>query len=858
MKESPNRAASDSLPIHALIGGIREALMERDELLLQAPPGAGKTTQVPLSLLHEPWLDNKKILMLEPRRLAARGAAERMANTLGEELGQTVGYRVRLESKMSAATRIEVITEGILTRYLQDDPSLEDYALVIFDEFHERSLDADLGLALTLQGRAMFRDDSPLKLLIMSATLDGEEVATLISSADSPAPIITSEGRQFPVDVFYGPALSANERMAPVVSSKIMDVMEEKSGSLLVFLPGQGEIRQVEKALLQSTRFAHNFSEHSLVTPLYGDLSLSQQRAAVAPAELGLRKIVLATSIAESSLTIEGVSVVIDSGFSRVPAFDAGTGMTRLNTRRVSRASSHQRMGRAGRTQAGTCYRLWSEGLQLQPFSDPEILQADLAPLALSLYQWGEDDVGALSWLNPPPLAFFEQAKDLLRALGALDDKGHLSEHGTRMAALPCHPRLAHLLLQGQALSLTDLAADLASLLGERDLLRGNASQTLSADMSLRVSTLRIAGKGKQSGSVHRLKQHSRQLKGALPKTRGAAPKQEVDDDLALLLAFAYPDRIARRTSERGLDYKLSNGRKARLNLDDPLQKHEWLVAANLGGREGESSDRIFLAAALNPRFFQSELATLLSTRVVVAWDLQQDRLVAEELIELGAVIVSKKRLSSVPKEEKLVVLLDLLRTRGLSLLPWNDSINNWRARVNLMHRLGAQQANEAWPCIDDVHLMENLEHWLAPFLEGVTHINHFSKLNLAEILNGLLTWEQSRELDRQLPLRFTVPSGSNIAIDYTQSTPVLAVRLQEMLGCVDNPAVARGRVPLLLHLLTPAQRPLAVTQDLQSFWVNAYPQVKKEYKGRYPKHHWPDDPLKAQPSARIKPRSQK
>ncbi len=847
---------SDALPITQVLPLLKTALAQHHEVVLQAPPGAGKTTSVPLALLDQDWLQNKKILMLEPRRLAARGAAERMSAVLGEALGQTVGYRVRLESKMSAQTRIEIVTEGILTRYLQDDPSLEDYGLIIFDEFHERSLDADLGLALTLQGRSLLREEDPLKLLLMSATLDGAPVAALLGEHGKSAPVIVSEGRQYPVSVEYGPSLSLNETLGQIVAQKTLEVLQEQEGSVLVFLPGQGEIRQVETALAQKLETLPEMQERCLLAPLYGDLTIAQQRQAIAPAPAGKRKVVLATSIAESSLTIEGVCIVIDAGLSRVPVFDPNTGMTRLHTRRLSRASSVQRMGRAGRMEPGRCYRLWTESQQqqLQAFSAPEIAQADLAPLALALHQWGVSEPGELRWLDCPATAPYDQARDLLVSLGALTPDYQMTPHGQSMGALPVHPRLAHMLLKGASMGQAKLAADLASLLGERDILGGSAGTGPGADMALRLAALE--GPGHNSAKRKRLQQQSRQYLSLIRREKGQATSSERGGNVGHLLALAYPDRIARRRGEVSLDYKLSNGRNARLSATDPLRKSEWLVAAHLGGRSGDSSDRVFLASDFDSQLLAGPLESLCREVAEVEWDKKQERFVAEKQRRLGAIVVSRERMSKIPLEEKRSVLLTMIRQRGLSLLPWSEALRNWQARVLLLRELAGD--NGDWPDLRDETLLATLPEWLGPYLDEVNLLSHFSKLDLSGILKACLSWEQRQALDSLAPERFLVPSGSHIAIDYCQSPPVLAVKLQEMFGSVDTPAIAGQQLSLQVHLLTPARRPLAVTQDLKSFWQNAYPDVKKEYRGRYPKHHWPDDPLAAVATARVKPRPKK
>ncbi len=838
------------LPILEVIAELKSVLRQRDELVLEAPPGAGKTTQVPLSLLDEDWLGGQKIVMLEPRRLAARAAAERMAQTLGERVGQTVGYRVRFDTKVSASTRIEVVTEGILSRMLQDDPSLEDIGLLIFDEFHERSLDADLGLALALQGRELFGDlrEQPLKLMLMSATLDGERMSELLNDAA----VVRSHGKMFPVAVNYGAPYEYGERIVPRLVQAVLQALEDETGSLLVFLPGQGEIRQAHQQLKERLESRSDI----LLAPLFGDLSLSEQRRAIAPCEPGLRKIVLATSIAETSLTIDGVRVVIDSGLSRLPAFDPNTGMTRLHTQRLSKASATQRMGRAGRLESGVCYRLWSQTQQdeLRAFTPPEIQQADLAPLVLQLLQWGVNDPTELNWLDIPAKAPYQQALDLLIRLKAVETtqttgQYQLTSHGEAMTALPAHPRLAHLILMGQHYGLANLACDLAALLSERDPIYQGA-----ADIQLRLQLLRgerSADRGQKS-LMQRIKQQAKQFHRLLPKTTPECTVENISDDrwIGFLLACAYPDRIGQARRQGGGDYKLSNGRSASFASVDSLQQRSWLVIANLGGRKDQSVDRIFLATPLDESLFDDELADLVENRTHVEWSKQQDKLVAEKQLCVGELVLKRKTLNNLDAETKRDALLELVRQRGLSLLNWSNELRQWCARIELLRSV---DSDSGWPDMSDEGLLSNIEDWLAPYLDPINHIKGFSALDLKSILSARLPWPLPKTLDEQAPLRFGVPSGSNISIDYTQNPPVLAVKLQEMFGCESTPTIAKGRIALMVHLLSPAKRPLQVTQDLAGFWRGSYEDVKKEMKGRYPKHPWPDNPLEAVATAKTK-----
>ncbi|MDH1262459.1 ATP-dependent helicase HrpB [Pseudomonas sp. GD03944] len=842
-----------SLPIDVLLPALRETLAHRDEAVLEAPPGAGKTTRVPLALLDEPWLAGQRIIMLEPRRLAARAAAERLASELGEAVGETVGYRIRLESKVSARTRIEVVTEGVLARRLQDDPTLEGIGLLIFDEFHERSLDADLALALALNGRAMFRGEDagepPLKILLMSATLEGERLAGLLDDA----PVLRSEGRMFPVTMNWGAPYQAGEWVEPRVLSTVLQVLAEEPGSVLVFLPGQAEIRRVAEQLAEALAGRSDI----LLCPLHGDLALAAQRQAIEPAPAGLRKVVLATNIAETSLTIDGVRVVVDAGLARVPRFDPGSSMTRLDTQRISRASATQRAGRAGRLQPGACYRLWSQAQheQLAAYSSAEILQADLAGLAMQLARWGVQP-DELDWLDPPPAAAFAQARDLLGRLGALDERGSLTAHGQAMAELPAHPRIAHLLLRAQALGLGALACDLAALLGERDILRG-----AGADLHSRLALLSgesKASRGAASG-VQRTRQLARQFQGYLKGVPVTTPVADPDHPrwLGALLAFAYPDRVAQQRREGGAEYRLANGRAAQFGEPDGLMKEPWLVVADLGSRQGQREERIYLAAALDPALFDGVLAELIRDHQVLDWDEREGVLRAERQRKLGELVLAREALPGLDDEARGRALVGLVRRKGLELLPWTPELRQWQARVTLLRGLDlAEKGESEWPDVSDPALRASLETWLAPYLGKVNRLSHFANLELASILHNLLPWPLPQRLDELAPKALAVPSGSRIGLDYSEQPPVLAVRLQELFGLAQTPRIANGRQQVLLHLLSPARRPVQVTQDLANFWASTYAEVKKDLKGRYPKHYWPDDPLIAEPTARAKPRS--
>ncbi|MEJ3587306.1 MULTISPECIES: ATP-dependent helicase HrpB [Pseudomonas] len=816
-----------SLPIDEVLPALRLALAERHETVLEAPPGAGKTTRVPLALLNEPWLAGQKILMLEPRRLAARAAAERLASELGEKVGETVGYRIRLDSKVGPNTRIEVVTEGILTRRLQHDPSLEGVGLLIFDEFHERSLDADLALALSLNGRELFRDEQPLKILLMSATLEGERLASILDDA----PILRSEGRMYPVAMRWGRPFVPGEFIEPRVVQTVLDAINDESGSLLVFLPGQAEIRRVNQQLADALGSRSDI----LLCPLHGELDLAAQRAAIEPAPKGLRKVVLATNIAETSLTIDGVRVVIDAGLARVPRFDPGSGMTRLDTQRISRASATQRAGRAGRLEPGVCYRLWSEDqhAQLAAYGSAEILQADLAGLALQLARWGVTPE-QLIWLDMPPSASYAQARQLLDRLGALHG-AKLTPHGEAMAELPAHPRIAHLLLRGQDLGLADMACDIAALLGERDILRG-----VGADLHSRLALLSgesRAARGGQGG-VQRAKQLARQYRGYL---RGKARQPVADPDhprwLGALLALAYPDRVAQQRKPGGAEYRLANGRAALFSEVDGLMKQPWLVIADLGSRQGQREERIYLAAEFDPALLEGVLSEQVSVVDQLDWDEREGVLRAERQRKVGELVLSREPLTGLDEAARTQALINLVRRKGLELLPWTPELRQWQARVALLRQLDLQiQGQSEWPDVSDAALLAGLEDWLGPYLGRVSRLSHFASLDLSSIVHNMLKWPLPQRLDELAPHHIKVPSGSSVRLDYSEHPPILAVRLQELFGLADTPRIAGGRQVVKLHLLSPARRPVQVTQDLANFWRSTYAEVKKDLKGRYPK----------------------
>lgn len=832
-----------SLPIDEILPELRQVLLNRTSAVVTAPPGAGKTTRVPPALLREPWLGNRTLLMLEPRRLAARAAAHRMASALGEQVGQTVGYRIRLDTKTSAVTRIEVVTEGILTRLLQHDPGLAEYGAVLFDEFHERSLHADLGLALCLEAQRLFRPE--LRLLVMSATLDTASIATLLDQA----PIISSTGRLFPVETRYLDTPRTG-RLEDRVTETIRHALSKESGSLLVFLPGMAEIRRVERRLSET-----GLPSSVIVAPLHGELPQDSQDQAIRPAPPGTRKVVLTTSIAETSLTIEGVRVVIDAGVMRVARFDPRRGLTRLETIRVTQDAADQRRGRAGRTGPGLCYRLWTaaEHPTLLPRRAPEILEADLTPLCLDLAQWGVDDPQSLRWLDPPPARALAQAQALLRELGAVDSLDHITTHGREMADLALHPRLAHMILRAIPLDLGPLACQVAALLTERDILRGSAGRP-SPDFRLRLDALHRTGGPEGEGridqtAIRRVTQLAsewmRQLR--LPPVR--VPRA---DSLGLLIALAYPDRVAQRMPGPDRRYRLANGRGACFREPQVLAQEDFLVVAELD--DADQWAPITLAIPVSVRELDQHLAAQIQEMDEVRWDETSQTVSTRRERRRGAVVLSARGLPSPDSEQVTAALLSGLRQVGIATLPWTTDLAQWRARVGLLRRVDGVESG--WPDVSDAGLERSLETWLGPLADGLTSLAQVKRLDLGQALDQVLTWQQRQELDRLAPTHLTVPTGSRIRLDYTAGEhPVLAVRLQEMFGCRDTPRVADRRVPVVIHLLSPAGRPVQVTQDLGRFWTTSYIEVRKELRGRYPKHPWPEDPLTAPPTRRAKPR---
>ncbi len=844
-----------TLPIESAVPELRQTLADGRNALLTAPPGAGKTTYVPLALLDEPWLAGRKVIMLEPRRLAARAAAHRMAGSRVETIGQTVGYRIRLDSKVGPDTRIEVVTEGVLTRLLQQDPSLSGYGIVLFDEFHERSLHADASLALCLEAQRLFRPD--LRLLVMSATLDCASVATILGGA----PVISCEGRQHSVTTHYLDRALPRERsigrpLEDAVVHRIRRALAEETGSLLVFLPGMAEIRRVERRLRECA-----LPPDVLLAPLHGELPQEEQDQAIAPAPPGRRKIVLATAIAETSLTIDGIRVVIDAGLMRLARFDPRSGLTRLDTIRVTQDSAEQRRGRAGRLEPGACYRLWTAAEQntLAPRRPPEILDADLAPLVLDLAVWGTGDPRELSWLDPPPPGAVAQARELLTRLEALDAEGRATELGTRMAGLALHPRLAHMILKAIPLDLGSLACDLAALLSERDVLRGPAASR-NADLRLRLDALH--GQRELVGEMtvdratrQRMLRTAEQWRTRLHLQRSPqGPRGRADSiRLGALLASAYPDRVAQRQPGHERRYRLANGRGAAFAEPQPLSAEPYLVVADLDGSTPWA--RIFLAAPTSLEELEACWAHQIEEREVVEWDDRAQAVRARRRRTWGELVLRDQPISRPDPMKVTALLLQGIGRQGLECLAWTNDLAQWRARVACLRRLEGAASN--WPDLSDDALRDTLEEWLGPYLNGLTRIDQVRRLDLASPLHALLNREQQRQLDRLAPTHVTVPSGSRVRLDYEAGeAPVLSVRLQEMFGCRETPRIAGGKAAVTVHLLSPAGRPVQVTQDLASFWRSGYPEVRKDLRGRYPKHAWPDDPLQATPTRRTKRRS--
>lgn len=843
------------MPIDEVIPELKEALSTFGAAVLTAEPGAGKTTRVPLELLNEPWMKGQGMILLEPRRLAARSAAAYMAKQLGEPIGETVGYRIRTESRVSPRTRITVVTEGILTRMLQNDPALVGTGLLLFDEFHERSLHADLGLALSLQSRELLRED--LRIVVMSATLESAPISAMLGNA----PVIQSKGRNYPVDTVFVD-VSQQEKLESAVVRTVHRALGEHEGSLLVFLPGVREIRHVEREL------AGRLPSNVLLTPLYGALSQKEQQQAIEAPPPGERKVVLATSIAESSLTVSDVTVVIDSGLRRTALFSPRTGMSRLVTMRAARDSADQRRGRAGRTAAGVCYRLWSEAEDrlLSERTPAEMLEADLTPLALELAAWGVSQPEELFWLDLPPQAPYRQAVQLLQQLGALESSLVISTHGKQMAGLGLHPRLAHMLLRGRELGLGTAACRLATLLEERDLFKGGAAGS-NCDLRSRLAIL-MSLQGEEGirdgfhlpndidrADLQRMIRASQQWERALSYVNQddqhhVQGQSDWESCCGLLVSFAYPDRIARRRADGR--YLLRSGRGAAFGMQQHLSVEEFLAIAEVDDEGVEG--RIMLAAPLAEKQLTTHYLQEMNEEKSAVWDEDTGTVRARVRVSLGA-IVMKDQPDPAPSDEMIVqALLNSVKEYGMDVLPWNTKSRQLQARISFMHTI-----DNKWPNVLDEALAESVEEWLAPYVTGFRKRSDFKSLSLTMILENMLGWGLMQELNEEAPTHLHVPSGSKIPVQYDgPQAPYAAVRLQEVFGMLETPRIGYSRISIILHLLSPANRPVQVTSDLNSFWKNTYFDVKKDLKGRYPKHYWPDDPMEAVATRKVRPDAKK
>ncbi|MGD9837678.1 MAG: ATP-dependent helicase HrpB [Afipia sp.] len=818
---------STPLPIDAVLDDLTSTLARSSTAVLVAPPGAGKTTRVPLALLDAEWTAKKKIIVLEPRRIAARAAAERMAQTLGEKVGETVGYRVRFGSKVSRATRIEVVTEGIFTRQILDDPELNGIAAVLFDEFHERSLDADLGLALARDAQTGLRED--LRILVMSATLDGARVAKLLGDA----PVIESEGRAYPVETRYlsrKPDVQIERQMADA----IVAALRADSGSVLAFLPGAAEIRRTHNFLAERVS-----DPNTEIVPLFGALDAGVQDRAISPAPKGQRKVVLATSIAETSLTIEGVRIVVDSGMARVPRYEPDIGLTRLETIRASRAAVDQRRGRAGRTEPGVCYRLWDEPqtASLEAYTRPEILSADLSSLVLDLAHWGATDPSTLAFLDPPPLPTLTEARNLLRELNALDETGRITAEGNSLRALALPPRLARMIVDSHRLGSGDEAALIAAILTERGL-GGD-----SADLDARLDHFRRDRSQRA--------QSARQLAERWAKQVAANEPFDVADrslSTGLMLALAFPDRVARNRGNGS--FVLANGRGASIEQTSALAKSPYIAVAELTGTA--ANGRILLAAPITQSEIEQQFADHIQSDDEITFDRSAMALRARRRKKLHAITLSEQTLAVSPSAETARVLADGLIAAGIERLPWSKALKQWRDRVMFLRAASP----EDWPDLSDSALAETRADWLVPALFNKTSLAGFSAGDLSDALMNLLPWDARAKLDREAPTHFEAPTGTSLPIDYeAEQGPTIAVRLQELFGLNTHPSIAKGKIPLVLELLSPAHRPVQVTRDLPGFWRGSYAAVRSDLRGRYPRHPWPEDPASALPTRRVKPR---
>ena len=806
------------LPITEIIPAVKDLLRDNNTLIINAPAGAGKSTLLPLALFDEPWLQGKQILMLEPRRLATSTIASRMAFLLGEAVGKTVGYQIRFENRTSSATRIKVLTEGILARMLLSDNALEGVGMVIFDEFHERSLFADEALALCREAQSVLRPD--LRIVVMSATLDMPKLTELLK-----APVAQSMGRQYPVEILYSDLQSEDMQFLPeMVCKTILKAVTEKEGDTLVFLPGESEIRKTEELLKKRL-------PHFVINPLYGKLPHAKQNQAIIPNKEGKRKIVLATSIAETSLTIENIKIVVDTGYGRTSRFDPNSGLSRLETIRISKDSADQRAGRAGRLTPGTCYRMWSRAThdRLQDHRIPEIQEADLAPMLLDLAEWGAVDVGQLTWLTPPPKGALLQAFDTLQQLDALDN-GRITEQGKLINKLPCHPRIAHLLLMAKEQGTLGLATDLAAILEEKDPLPKEAG----VDINLRIEALR---RQRSRNDVQRTMARIEKIASSYRKMFNIEADNEPYDssETGLLLVSAYPERIACARPGNNAQYQLSNGSYAMFSHNDDLSVEPWLVVANMDARDGLG--KIFLASSLNPK----DLAPLVKEQEVVIWDTRKGGLIATRDKRIGGIVLQSKPLPAPDEQYRVKAISDAIQKEGKALLNFDENVCQWQNRIQSLRKWRPQ---DEWPDVSTITLLLTNKEWLSPYLKTVKTNDDLQKIDLMKILPQILDWEKQKTLDTLAPQTIAVPSGSHIKIQYLANgeQPILAVRLQELFGLAHTPTINEGKTSLIMHLLSPGFKLVQITSDLHSFWNNAYFDVKKELKIRYPKHSWPDD----------------
>ena len=819
-----------NLPVTEIIRSVSAHLTHYNRLVVSAPPGAGKSTLLPLALMNDSWLNGKKIVLLEPRRLAARSIAYRMSDLLNETIGGSIGYRIRFESKASSKTRIEVVTEGILTRMLQSDNALEEVGMVIFDEFHERSIHADLALALCLEAQQILRPD--LRIVVMSATLDTGQLADLLKTT-----VIESEGRMFPVEVLYTGEQDL-QRLPELCATTVTRALKEKEGDILVFLPGQAEIKKCEEILKRKVKT-------EVIHTLYGQLSQTEQQAAIMPDPQQRRKIVLATSIAETSLTIEGVRIVVDSGYARIPGFDPSSGLTGLKTSAISLDSADQRAGRAGRLNEGTCYRMWSAAThqRMQSFRIPEIMEADLTPIMLDLAKWGVSDITSLCWLTIPPIAAVTSANDVLQSLNAVND-GVITQHGKLLHALPCHPRLANMLIMAKDSGKLALATDIAAILEERDPLHN----LTGVDINFRIEGLR---KYRREKFADRKWNKIEKVAGIYRKYFNISESNDMPDHYAtgLLLAYVYPERVAIAKTGYTGQYQLANGKAAALSDGDDLSSEQWLAIAQMDARRG--TGKIFMAAPLN----SEDLVPMAKESNMVYWDSRKGGLIASRDLRVGNITLQSKPLRTVSEEKIIQVVSDAIKTEGESLLNFDEETEQWQSRVSC---LAKWNPDDAWPDVSKEQLLRNNREWLWPYLGQVKRIDDLKKINLPQVLQQGLDYEKQTALEWLAPRSISVPSGSSIKIKYSidGESPVLAVRLQEVFGMMDTPRINNNKTPLVLHLLSPGFKPVQITTDLRSFWDKTYFEVRKELKRRYPKHSWPENPLLAEAVSGVRRRT--